>query len=42
MSNYQYHTLLLFLGVTLFLIVASLIGLTLKHRIRSPNRVIDN
>lgn len=42
MSNYQYHTLLLFLVVTLFLIVASLIGLTLKHRIRSPNRVIDN
>lgn len=42
MSNYQYHTLLLFLGIGIFLIIASLIGILLKHRIQSPNSVIDN
>lgn len=40
MSHYQYDTFLLFLGIGLFLLVASIIGQLLKHRFKSPS--IDN
>lgn len=40
MSHYQYDTFLLFLGIGLFLLVASIIGQLLKYRFKSPS--IDN
>ena len=42
MSQYQYDTCLLFLGIGLFLLVATIIGQILKFRCKSPNSVIDN
>ena len=42
MSHFQYDTLLLFLGIGLFLLVATIIGQLLKYRLTSPNSVIDN
>lgn len=42
MTDYQRDTLLLFLGIGLFLVIASAIGLLLKRRVQSPNPVIDN
>ncbi|MWP62896.1 phosphatidate cytidylyltransferase [Gilliamella sp. Pas-s25] len=42
MSNYQRDTLLLFVGIGVLLVVASIIGLLLKRRVKSPNSVIDN
>lgn len=40
MSHYQYDTFLLFLGIGLFLLMASIIGQLLKYRCKSPS--IDN
>jgi phosphatidate cytidylyltransferase len=42
MSNYQKDTLLLFVGIGLLLVMASIIGWLLKKRLNSPNKVIDN
>lgn len=42
MSSYQYDTLLLFIGIGIFLVIASIIGWILKFRIKAPNNVIDN
>lgn len=42
MSHFQHDTLLLFLGIGLFLLVATIIGQLLKYRLTSPNSVIDN
>ncbi|MWN30896.1 MULTISPECIES: phosphatidate cytidylyltransferase [unclassified Gilliamella] len=42
MSDYQRDTLLLFVGIGVLLIIASIIGLQLKKRMKSPNSVIDN
>ncbi|OCG48445.1 phosphatidate cytidylyltransferase [Gilliamella sp. Choc5-1] len=42
MSDYQRDTLLLFAGIGVLLVIASIIGLQLKKRIKSPNSVIDN
>lgn len=42
MSSYQRDTLLLFVGIGLLLVVASVIGWQLKSRVKAPNNVIDN
>lgn len=42
MSSYQHDTLLLFMGIGIFLMVASVIGWVLKCRVKTPNSVIDN
>ncbi|OCG19322.1 MULTISPECIES: phosphatidate cytidylyltransferase [unclassified Gilliamella] len=42
MSNYQRDILLLFIGIGILLIIASIIGWLLKRRLSCPNSVIDN
>ncbi|KDN10083.1 phosphatidate cytidylyltransferase [Gilliamella sp. Imp1-1] len=42
MPNYQNDTLLLFAGVGILLVIASIIGWLLKRHLSSPNSVIDN
>lgn len=42
MSSYQRDTLLLFIGIGLFLLIATTISWVLKRRTTAPNSVIDN